>query len=1299
MKAAAAALAALFAVLLPPVSSQAADLVLMVIDNNSYLANRAAAGLDTAADVEVVAAGELAGGGERLRRSIDEAKVLVVDVMGRELTDYLDGHIGLAGKTVYALRSSVDDEGLRRRGYIFDEEVSAYYDNMSVGNVRNMLRLVISRHLDEGLSYGEAEPVTRLGIYHPDADGLFTDAGAYERWLRGRPGHDPRSPRIGLLFFASFLTEGQREPVDYIIRRLEEAGFSVTACFGRDEEAVRKFLLDEDGVGRVDLVLAFSLKFYSALTEGLARALRNLDVPILSAVNLYGDTIEKWRESPVGIGSTEAAWTMAAPEISGLVEPTVLSAKEEVADPETSKRYYLSRPVAENVERLIPRLRAWAELRRKPNAEKKVAVIFYNHSRGKHNIGASYLNVFASLREIAAALAARGYRTGGVPGERELRETIVAGARNIGSWAPGELDGLVAAGRAVLLDMETYREWFSRLPADFREAVIAQWGEPEDSGLMVHGAKIVIPMVRSENLVMMPEPARAWSDNPAGLAHDTTLYPHHQYIAAYLWLKEVFGADAVIHLGTHATYEWTPGKQAGLSPSCSPEVLTTDIPNFYPYIVDDVGEALQAKRRGRGVMLSHMTPLLRPSGLYAEYARMAELADEYERARSVGSVTADEKFSELVRLAQATGLAAETAGRGEDRLHGGADGRSRFVHELTHYLEEMREEMIPYGMHTYGRAMDADEARAMAGAVAGRNPDADEAEVARLVEASAQREMENLLRGLEGRYVEPGEGNDPLRNPQALPTGRNLYGFNPARLPSREAWRLGKEAADEIIRTHLEEHGRYPRKVAVVLWAVELLRNEGVNESTILWLLGVRPRWLPSGRVAGLEVVPGRELGRPRIDVLVSASGLYRDLFPHMIEWLDEAVGLALRQTDVENLVAAAARRAKARLIEMGLDEEEARELSRLRVFSEEPGSYGNGVAEAAASPRWRDESEIADIYERRMGFVFGGGRWGGKAGRLLAAQLADVDVAVHSRSSSLYGLLDNDDMFQYLGGLAAAVRRRAGRAPETLVTSQLRPGAVEVEELSRVMGRELRSRNLNPRWIEGMKGEDYAGAGAMADFVENLWGWQVTTPEEVDASLWRQVFEVYVRDSRGLDIEGFTAGANPWARQAMTARMLEAVRRGYWSPSDEVKAELASEYVESVAAAGPACSELVCANPRLARLAADLAARAGVASETVETFVSLLERAAGRQSRPRDEELEEIGVGPARGRPLEAGEGSAPGGDGTVEVEGFAMEEVGAGTAGKGEGPPRSAAAATAALAAAVAALLFYGARRARRR
>ncbi|MBN1957936.1 MAG: cobaltochelatase subunit CobN, partial [Desulfuromonadales bacterium] len=828
------------------------------------------------------------------------------------------------------------------------------------------------------------------------------------------------------------------------------------------------------------------------------------------------------------------------------------------------------------------------------------------HSQGKQNIAAAYMNVFRSLELILQRLQQEGYQVRDAEqlSEARLQELILAGGRNVGSWAPGELDALIASGQVEQVPLSEYRQWFAELPAAFRTPVLQQWGDPEQCAIMTKGGQMVFPMVKLGNLVLLPEPARGWSDDPMKLYHDTTLYPHHQYIAAYLWLQKRFHADAMIHLGTHATYEWLPGKQAGLSPSDPPEVMIGDIPNLYPYIVDDIGEGIEAKRRGRGVVIDYLTPPMRKADLYNEYAQLHALFHQYEYAHANGSETAGEYLAQIGELATTLGI---------DKDLGIAAVDEAAMEQIHLYLHEIEDNSLPYGLHTFGKHYDAAAEKETIALIMEQNPDAAPKQIEQDLHRSPPLEMDALLAGLNGAYIAPGEGNDPLRNLAALPTGRDFYGFSPAKVPSKAAWEVGKKAAEELIAAKIKEKGRYPEKVGVVLWATETTRNEGVNEATILYLMGMEPVWDQTERVRGSRVIPGKELGRPRIDVLINPSGLYRDMFPEKLLFLDEAVQRALLQTDVENLLAANSDKIKSALLQQGMSAEEAAKQSRFRIFTEEPGSYGNGVAEMAGSSGfWEDDEEISNVYLNRIQFAIGQGEWALPVKQAFSENLRHVDVAVHSRSSNVIGIIDTDDFFMYLGGMSLAVKNINGEAPSTMVTMHRRKDELMVEDVAKTIGREMRTRYLNPKWIEGMKKDNYAGARQMADFTENLWGWQVTVPQAVGADKWQQIYEVYVEDKYDQNLKEFFAEHSPWAYQSLTARVLETVRKGYWQPAEEITRKLATEYINNVLTHGVACCDHTCNNPALNQMVVNIASLPGVMSpELVEQFKIAIEKMA----------------------------------------------------------------------------------------
>ncbi len=1208
--------------------------------------------------VSVYTADDLAN--ERQAGSARRADVLVVDVMIEELTDFLEEYVDPGIKRVYAVRGSRDDSALKQRGIIFDKLIQSYYHHLKPKNVRNLVRRVAHKEFDRFIVYEDVSKTPALGLYHPDAESPFSEIDSYWKWYRSKPGFDPANPTVALLTYVARTGTGQLDHVDRIVRRLELSRLNVVTMFGWDPEVLGALVNAQETHAPIDGVLAFSLKFQSALDDRVFTALRNIDLPVFNVLSLYYGTIATWRQDPKGLAPTEVGWAIANPELSGLVEPSVLAGKIEAKDAASGETVHLQRVIEDNLEVIIPRLKNWIALRHKPNSEKRVAILIYNNSPGKQNVGASYLNVFESLSVILERLRQEGYS---VPSERDLsrsaiRDIILSSARNVGNWAPGELEDMVGQGHVARAPINTYQAWFSSLPTAFQRGVTEQWSSPQLTETMVSGQDFIIPRIRIGNIVIMPEPSRGFVDDPMKLYHSPTLFPHHQYVAAYLWLKKCFGADAQIHLGTHGTHEWLPGKQAGLSAACPPDVLITDVPSLYPYIVDDVGEGIQAKRRGRAVVVDHLIPAVKESGLYHEYSELHGMISDYLTARGSGSITARVRFRGISEMIQDLGV---------DKDLSLEDISEQSLEDVHTYLEQLKGDYMPYGLHTFGRSPTGEAQTETVRLIMDMRPDGVETEITRNLSQCGPSELDRLVHGLKGGYVPPGTGNDPFRNPAAMPTGKNFYGFDPAKIPSKAAYELGVKASKDLIERSRKRSGGFPEKISMVLWATETIRNEGVNEGTLLHLMGMKPKWDKAGRVEDVVAVPAKELGRPRIDVLIDASGLYRDLFPHMLQYLDRAVQKAFVLTDIQNFIRRNSQHLKTQLIRTGMEAEEAAKLSQLRVFSEKPGNYGNRVVEiTSASSLWESSEEIAAAFSKHTGYGFGDKTWGEPATAVFRRNLAQSDMAVHSISSAVYGTMDNDDMFQYLGGLSLAIAKERGKAPDTVITLQRKPRQVSVAGLGHVVGREMRTRYLNPKWIEGMKQEGYAGAREMSNFVDYLWGWQVTTPFAVDQTYWRQTYQVYVEDKYELDLKEYFAQANPWAFQSMTARMLESVRKGYWEPGEKIRQALASEYARDVIRHGISCCDHTCNNPLLNEMVLAVLSIPGVTSPQVaDQFRLAVAKATGKNLEQHREEQAAIRQAVRSGfekpqRPEQADlEAKAATDSSEKRVKGYKMEDL----------------------------------------
>jgi|Deesub1362B_J571_1020462.scaffolds.fasta_scaffold00933_2 cobaltochelatase CobN len=975
--------------------------------------------------------------------------------------------------------------------------------------------------------------------------------------------------------------------IDKIIESLEAEGYNVLPVFGwPPDDVIKRYFLEKKLP--VKLLIGISLKI--GVKTSLTDLFKTLGVPVINAITLYNASEKQWKISEQGLSIFERTWQVAIPELGGIIQPTVVGTKERYIDTQTGITYYKVKPVEERIEMLIRRVKAWLRLQDKKNSEKHLAIVYYNYPPGKQNIGASYLNVIESLYLILKRLHQEGYNIGiGDINKEELFRKLLHYGRNIGNWAQGEIDRLARSETAILLPMTEYRKWFEALPEEFKRDVINKWGPPEKSNIMTWKDKqgrqfIVIPAIRYGNIILAPQPSRGWLQDITKMYHEPKLPPHHQYIAFYLYLKHSFKTDAIVHFGTHGTHEWLPGKEMGLSGEDPPEILIQDIPNIYPYIVDNVGEGLQAKRRGLAVVIDHMTPPFDRADLNPDLRRLNELINRYKVSVSVGSSGIDLMFNKINSFAQKIGILSDLS---ITKITNQNDLR-----KLEEYIKETGETLTPFGLHTFGRKPEDEMIRKTAEAIAQTGGSSKKNEIEKfkkLIEDSATKEMDALMDALSGKYISAGVGNDPIRAPQSLPTGRNFYAFDPSKIPSEEAYSLGKKMAEELIKEYKKKQGNLPKKLTFNLWAVETIRHGGVMEAQIMYLLGVKPIRDPRGRIVDVIPISREELGRPRIDVVMVPSGLYRDIFPNLITLLDKAVTVAKTQDEKDNTVRENFLKLKKLLLSVGVEPALADKLATVRIFTEPPGVYGTGISEVISkSDTWEKDSKIANVFFMRIGHLFGQGFWGKKADDygvdLLKSNLTGTEMVVHSVSGNLYATVDNDDMFQYLGGLALAVRNIDGREPKVYITNLINPLKAKQESLQKFMGREIRARYFNPKWIKKMLKEGYAGARFISNIIEYLWGWQVTVPNTVGNRKWQEFYEIYVLDRYDLKIKRRIAEAgNLFAYQSMLARMIEVIRKGYWQPSRKILENLVKEYTETVEKTGLTCCDHTCNNPLLA--------------------------------------------------------------------------------------------------------------------
>jgi len=1173
--------------------------------------------------------------------AIARSRIVLVQTVGNSLSSIVGPELAeqrRRGGRAFAVGATWNDE-LAKLGLVRDEELRAYMAAGGPSNVANMVRVALVRTQGWKLAVERPVAIPEFGAYDARSGVFSTSFDEYrKRYARHRPGR----PWVGIPFYRSNAVSGQVATIAALTEALEARGLNVIPFYGfPSEAAIERFAFDREGKPLLAAMGALSMKIASN-PRTLVPILERLGAPAINLIALNSRSRAEWEASPQGLDILERSWQVSLAEFGGLIAPTVVATKEKFVDAETGLEAVRDTPVPERVERAAERIARWVALRETRSGDKRVAVLYYNYPPGKENIGAAYLNVLPySLWNILGRLKGEGYRTQPMPATPdELLLAIRDRGGNIGNWNPGTLEALVRTGvrdgTLVLLPVSTYRQWFLKdVPASLRAQMIAKWGEPEQSTIMVWRdnrgvAYFVFPAQRFGNILFAPQPTRGWEQDTATLYHDVTLPPHHQYLAFYLWLQKHFDAHAVVHVGTHATHEWHGGKEIGFTNADPGELFAGAVPQLYPYIVDNIGEGLQAKRRGMATIITHLTPPLDQATLDPVLRDLSQAISDWSVAKEKSPQLAEARLRDIDDQSRRRGLLKDLGLAGITT--------SLEVERLDDYLREIGEKTTPFGLHTLGVGPSREMTLSTARVIVGSRPDvtpetraAMEDDVVARIRQSVIAELDALVAGLNGRYIAASPGNDPVRTPDVLPTGRNFYGFDPARMPTPATWAMGELLARDFADGFRNRTGAWPKRLVFNLWGVESNRHEGVMESQIMALMGVRPKWDDRGRVTGVEAIERSALGRPRVDVTIVPSGLYRDLFSQVMKLLDEAIALAQAQPETDNLLRENVENTRDELVARGVSEARALQLAQVRMFSVPSGAYGTNLekiiplSNTYGSGRDADR-KLSDVYFMRMHHAFGRGLWGesakdvpGLAVDLFKGALKGAQAAVHSRSSNVFAVLDGDDFYQYLGGTALAIRQVNGVTPEVYVTNMADPRKPRNETLETTMGRELRSRYLNPRWIDAMMKEGYAGAKFVNQVVEHMWGWQVTVPEAVDGAKWQEMYETWVADRHNLGIrQKFRDARNMRAYQTIVDRMLTVVRKGYWQPPAETVAGLEQANRDAIAEVGVGCYRDTCSSAEIAQLAEAQDQRAAEGAEnTAAPSVADIATAVGRASSP----------------------------------------------------------------------------------
>lgn len=1070
------------------------------------------------------------------------------------------------------------------------------------------------------------------GIYHPDCD---RDIGLEEYMER----LDGSRPTVGLMFTSNLWIYGNLEHIDALIRAIESRGmnaipvfFSALAASGdadKGSASVARRYFFRDGKRMIDVLIVaspFSQLNNSRQCDGISTPEEQnffhtmLDVPVMQAMSTTSH-FSDYEESAEGLSKAEIATSVVWPEVDGQIITVPFASNEQGRGPKVYT------PIQDRVEHIAACAERWANLARKPPSERRIAVLMYQSRPDSGRIGgAAGLDSIQSVRDMLERYDSSGYIVDHVPRtSRELIDEISGNITNDLEWTS---EGVVERKAVAMVPMEDYLPEYGKLSDFNRRTMEEKWGPPPGE-VSVQKRRFVIPGIVNGNIYIGFQPLRAWGDQMESVYHDPVVPMPHQYLAFYRWLRDGFKADAIIHVGTHGTLEWLPGRTVGLSRKCFPDIVLDGIPDIYPYVIDDPGEGIQCKRRAEAVLIGHMCPVMARAGSYDALEAIDRPLQELFKNRSMNG---DQKVAVLREILDASKDAGMLEELGiPDGLS--AEDLEQHVGRIHDYIADVKDALIRNGLHVLGRppggellddciysltrlrngavpslrdsvaasmGFDADALRddpsgSTGGELNSSILDSIDRRTMELIQEMRSRsfrdcddlgdgeiretvryicsdlvprieeisgEMSGLMHACEGGYVLPGPSGAPTRgNAWILPTGRNFYGIDPDIIPTKAAWEIGRRMADQMVERFIEEKGRHPREIGFIIWATDTMKTNGDDVAYILWLMGARPIWTSAGSVEAVEPVPLQELGRPRIDVTVRITGLFRDAFPNLIDLIDDAAKMisSLDETDEENAMAANLRKDMVDLMESGVAVDEARRRASVRIFGCPPGAYGAGVNHAIESSDWETVRDLADIYAAWSGHAYGRGMPGALMKDEFVRRFSSVQATVKNMPDREIDLLDIDDVYGYLGGMNAFSRAYGKEEAISFMGDGSDPSRVRIRGTKEELQFVYRSKILNPKFIDGLKRHGYRGVSEIANLTEYTFGWGATS-DIVDDWVYEKLAETYLFDK---DTREWMEDENPHAMSSMMQRLFEAADRGMWDARPETLEKMRSIYLE----------------------------------------------------------------------------------------------------------------------------------------
>ncbi|MBD3190582.1 MAG: magnesium chelatase subunit H [Candidatus Heimdallarchaeota archaeon] len=1047
------------------------------------------------------------------------------------------------------------------RNWVLAQE---YYLEGGPENIKNLLLFLLKHYGDEHTIKDVPSPIIQpnFGLYLP-SDTFLEDLEEYKK----RIAFDEHKPTVGLFFYGGISFYDTKVIIDALWEHLKD-DYNLINVFSKvvfNLDAISKYFHNND------LDLLVNLQYfrlyggpYGGDPKPTYEILSELNIPVLTALRTFETDLTTWAEDKQGISPIEIILGVTLPELDGAIEPVFVGGLKKVGKA-TLGDLKDTVVIPDRIKRLGKRIKNWIALRTKANDEKKLAIILYDYPPGEANLGsAGYLDTFQSLELFLSKLQKAGYNLE-LP-EEPIKELFLS---------KGIVNSPVYNQKAALrIPVKDYIEKFKELPREVQKEVIEKWGVPPGE-LLVENKEIILPGVILNNVFLGVQPSRGVHEDLSHSYHDKELPPHHQYLAYYFYLQDIFEADAVVHFGMHGTLEFTKGKEIALSSNCYPDILIGNLPNIYYYWIGNTSEATIAKRRSYALCISHASPPMKSSGLYEDYLVLEDLLNEYweneeEKVReSIMELASklhlepnleliEEELYRLKRSLIPHGLhyldRTLTTGETMDYLLSVlrisreypsilqliADSKQQDWNELknTHHSEEIEtgaRELIRKILQNESLPQWLDQAYR-------------EYVLNFKARLDNNFESENLLRALNGEYILPAAGGDPIRTPKVYPPGRAMFAFDPRLVPTVVASVRGGKAAELLIDRYQKSHSSYPDSVGVILWGFETMKTGGETIAMILNLLGVRIIHTKNPWFKELEVIPLEELKRPRIDVVITICGIFRDTFREHITLLNRAIRLVANLDEP---------------IEQNYVKKHSREISKTdkdfalaRIFGPSPTEYATSLPTIIENSSWEDETALVESYDESMSYAYLNGQVSPKE-QVFSKLLTDVDLITQERDNHEYEVTDLDHYYEFLGGLSRSVQEKKGEQSEVIVVDSTED-EIFLEELQETITRATRTRLLNPRWIEGMLQHDHLGSKKVKDRVEYLLGFQATT-RKVDNWVFDEVAERLIFDE---EMHRRLLENNPYATLKISEIMLETHQRGYWDIDEETLKKLRDKII-----------------------------------------------------------------------------------------------------------------------------------------